>query len=198
MARKVDLGWDRVEGLVCRVVEKIISNGWGESVCQEHFDFSSLVIIGGSAGLVLLVWVILRLKDALKSSYKNDDIIARSDPPHYPTPRTSRSWSDVTGLTTVLSRVQAYRKDTPPPPYEDPPSYQLAVQIELQDKEDQERPSYLTRYQERDKETQGYQGETEHILEYHEKEEQTSQNEDVPGLKEEPGPCCFQRVVNDS
>ena len=167
-------------------------------MCQEHFDFSSLVIIGGSAGLVLLVWVILRLKDALKSSYKNDDIIARSDPPHYPTPRTSRSWSDVTGLTTVLSRVQAYRKDTPPPPYEDPPSYQLAVQIELQDKEDQERPSYLTRYQERDKETQGYQGETEHILEYHEKEEQTSQNEDVPGLKEEPGPCCFQRVVNDS
>merc|ERR1719233_1126233 len=130
--------WDRVEEVVCRVVERMMSSKWEGSACQDHFDFSSLVIIGGSTGLVLLVWVVLRLKEVLKSSYKTEDNIARSDSIHYPTPRTSRSWSDVTGLTTVLSRVQAYRKDTPPPPYEDPPSYQIAIQIELQDKGDQQ------------------------------------------------------------
>ena len=35
-------------------------------------------------------------------------------------------------MTAVLSRVQAYRKDTPPPPYEAPPSYQVAIMMEME------------------------------------------------------------------
>ena len=87
--------------------------------------------------------------DILKQTYcgcfykQNDNLRpnlrSRLDSINYPAPRTSRSWSDVTGMTAVLSRVHAYRKDTPPPPYEAPPSYQVAIRMEM---EEEDPPGY--------------------------------------------------------
>ena len=41
---------------------------------------------------------------------------------------SSGSVSGVSGMTAVLSSMK--RKDSPPPSYEDPPSYEVAIQIE--------------------------------------------------------------------
>merc|ERR1711892_601496 len=132
-------------GPVCRIM---LSRKQVTSCCDEFFDFSSLILIGGSCGILLLLWVIVRLRqevsyslyDILKHTYcgclykqsnnLRPNLRSRLDSINYPAPRTSRTWSDVTGMTAVLSRVQAYRKDTPPPPYEAPPSYQVAVSME--------------------------------------------------------------------
>ena len=38
------------------------------------------------------------------------------------------SISGISGMAAVLSSMK--RKDTPPPPYEDPPSYEVAIQME--------------------------------------------------------------------
>ena len=45
-------------------------------------------------------------------------------------PEQAEAVSNVGGMAGVLSGMK--RKDTPPPPYEDPPSYHLAVQMETQ------------------------------------------------------------------
>ena len=92
--------------------------------------------------------------DILKQTYcgclykQNDNIRpnlrSRLDSINYPATRTSRSWSDVTGMTAVLSRVHTYRKDTPPPPYEAPPSYQVAIRME-REKEEDSPPGYEER-----------------------------------------------------
>ena len=92
--------------------------------------------------------------DILKQTYcgclykQNDNIWpnlrSRLDSINYPATRTSRSWSDVTGMTAVLSRVHTYRKDTPPPPYQAPPSYQVAIRME-REKEEDSPPGYEER-----------------------------------------------------
>ena len=40
------------------------------------------------------------------------------------------SISGISGMAAVLSSMK--RKDTPPPPYEDPPSYEVAIQMEAE------------------------------------------------------------------
>ena len=43
---------------------------------------------------------------------------------------TQEQISGVAGMAAVFVRMT--RKDTPPPPYEDPPSYNVAVQMEIE------------------------------------------------------------------
>lgn len=133
------------------VTNTMLTSKQAESCCEAVFDFSSLVLIGISSGILLLLWLVLRIRqevnysfcDILKQTYcgclykQNENIRprlrSRLDSINYPAPRTSRSWSDVTGMTAVLSRVHAYRKDVPPPPYEAPPSYHVALRMESQE-----------------------------------------------------------------
>ena len=140
MVDRVDMDLTGVDKMVCMVISKMVTSELVKTFCEEYFHFSSLVVIGGICGLVLLLWVVFRFKNVLKQTYcgclyKHNsniqpDLRARLYSVNYLAPHTSRSWSDVTGMTGVMSRVQAYRKNTPPPPYEAPPSYQVAVQME--------------------------------------------------------------------
>ena len=143
MVDSVGMDWVGVDSIMCNVVSRMTDSERVRECCEEYFHFSSLLIIGGSCGIVLLLWVVLRFRDVLKQTYcgclykQNENLHpnlrSRLDSINYPAPRTSRSWSDVTGMTAVLSRVQAYRKDTPPPPYEAPPSYHVAIRIEMEE-----------------------------------------------------------------
>merc|ERR1711936_97716 len=96
--------------------------------CEEFLDFSSLLLIGVSGGVLLLIWIVLRYRQEVYSNisfyqilkqsyccclYKQNPSLpppysnyrSRVDSVNYPAPRTSRSWSDVTGMTAMLSRV---------------------------------------------------------------------------------------------
>ena len=55
-------------------------------------------------------------------SFQRDD--EESDPNNREQPEPVPG---VGGMVAVLARMK--RKDTPPPPYEDPPSYDVAIQI---------------------------------------------------------------------
>ena len=51
-----------VGSLVFSVIIIMLNSEEGKSCCEEYFDFSSLFIIGGSCGILLLLWVVLRYR----------------------------------------------------------------------------------------------------------------------------------------
>ena len=94
-------------------------------------DISSIVIVGVGIVMMIVMWILHKCskEDRPVSCCKVQNDSEHSDSVvHIAIARPSES--TISGLAGVLSQMK--RKDSPPPPYEDPPSYHLAVQMEIQ------------------------------------------------------------------
>ena len=98
---------------------------------DDGHDVSSIVIVGVGIFMMIVMWILHKCskEDRPVSCCKVQNDSEHSDSVvHIANARPSES--TISGLAGVLSQMK--RKDSPPPPYEDPPSYHLAVQMEIQ------------------------------------------------------------------
>ena len=52
----------KMEGLLCRVSSRLVGSEQVRRCCDQYFDLTAWLVIGGSGGVVLLLWAVLRLK----------------------------------------------------------------------------------------------------------------------------------------
>eukprot|EP00092_Neocalanus_flemingeri_P035716 GFUD01038887.1.p1 GENE.GFUD01038887.1~~GFUD01038887.1.p1 ORF type:complete len:143 (-),score=35.56 GFUD01038887.1:24-452(-) len=100
---------------------------------DEHGDdLTSIVIVGMGILVMIVMWIFHKYSKEDRSRrcciLKSDD--EESDPTIFIVNDrpTSDPVSGVAGMAAVLARVK--KKDTPPP-YEDPPSYDVAMQMQI-------------------------------------------------------------------
>jgi hypothetical protein len=107
-----------------------------ENITRHHIkihdddddDITSLVVVCVGLGIMIVMLVLHKCsrddRPAKCCNFRREDedmihVVNAEDPV-----------TSVVGMAAVFSKMK--RKDTPPPPYEDPPSYHVAVQIEIE------------------------------------------------------------------
>ena len=110
---------------------RILSND--RNITEHHIsinkyqdgDVTTLVIV--CMGIAIMIAMMIfhkyleegRLVRCCNLRRENEDVVNAQD-----------SVSGVAGMAAVFARLK--KKETPPPPYEDPPSYDVAVQMEIE------------------------------------------------------------------
>ena len=106
------------------------------NIIKEHMDdddneedMTYVWIVGLWILVSLFIWIHHKYSKH-KMCCSRKIIAEESEPPIFILHdlESSGSVSGVSGMAAVLSSMK--RKDTPPPPYEDPPSYEVAIQLE--------------------------------------------------------------------
>lgn len=126
-----------------------------EAPCTDHpthlfrprFDLTFLLVAGGTLGVLVAIWIVYRAYHLLFMLYcrsltsqclergtdapsTNPDTIYVIDSCRESRGRVRGSGSGVAGMAGVLARMQSYRKgETPPPPYDSPPPYHVAIKM---------------------------------------------------------------------
>ena len=119
------------------------------AVAATHHDFTFLIVAGGTVGILLTLWLVYRAYRALFlvycSSLRRQGVEGEVAPgggaSHPASIYVIESCRDSEGVVTgagegvrgmagVLARMQMYRKgESPPPPYDSPPPYHVAVNM---------------------------------------------------------------------
>ena len=91
-------------------------------------DITSLVVI--CVGLAIMIVMLVLHKCSQDDRSRSCSNFRRMDEDMTHVVNAQEQISGVAGMAAVLVRMK--RKDTLPPPYEDPPSYDVAVQMEIE------------------------------------------------------------------
>ena len=91
-------------------------------------DITSLVVI--CVGLAIMIVMLVLHKCSQDDRSRSCSKFRRMDEDMINVVNSQEPISSVAGMAAVFVRMT--RKDTPPPPYEDPPSYDVAVQVEIE------------------------------------------------------------------
>ena len=103
---------------------KNITKNRADSHNGDEDSVASIIIVCIGLLMMMVMWVCTKDGVQLKCRPRRQE----DDPELVPSSTPAESIPRISGVAAVWTRLQ--RKDSPPPPYEDPPSYDAALTIE--------------------------------------------------------------------